>query len=382
MMRLPRVSVAVLSFLVAAGSALGQSFLTSGLVAYYPFNGNADDASGNGFDATVAGATLTTNRLGEANSAFYFDGTSSVINLPVSLIQQLAGSTPVSVSAWFYTTSEDHTALLSFGGPNPGEAFEMDLISGSFVYIEIGGGNISSPLFVADGQWHQGVFVDNGSSTTLYVDGKPTASGAVASDRGTTGGLVGGNLGGGWHWQGGIDDVRFYNRALSSNDVSNLYSYEAGSSAPCLPHSAIATAIVTNGFVIGATIVDSGCGYTNNPLVLIQNGGGTGATATAVVSNGVVVNIIITDAGRNYTGTPSIYIYSPLGWQIGLIKAVVPTFSDLLIGTNYQLQAASSLNTWSNQGSPFTATNPVMVYPQYFNVTNWDQLYFRLEVVP
>jgi|GEM_PF-1535415 len=374
--------IAVLSSVVVAAGALGQSFPTSGLIAYYPFDGNANDASGNGFDATVAGATLTTNRFGEANSAYYFDGTSSAITLPLPLLQQLGGSAPISVSAWFYTPSDSHTALLSFGAANPGQAFELDLVSGTFIYTQIGGGNVNSPTFVADGQWHQGVFVDDGSSTTLYVDGKPTATGTVASNRGSTGGLIGSNLGGGWFWQGGIDDVRFYNRALSSNEVSALYTYESAPPGPCLPHSALATAVVTNGFVIGATIVDSGCGYTNNPLVLIQNGGGTGAAATAVVSNGVVVKIVITDAGRNYTGVPSIYIYSPLGWQIGLIKAVVPTFSDLLVGTNYQLQASLGLNNWTNEGTPFTATNPVMVYPQYFNVTNWEQLYFRLEVVP
>jgi hypothetical protein len=113
--------------------------------------------------------------------------------------------------------------------------------------------------------------------------------------------------------------------------------------------------------VVGATITDDGCGYKNTPLVLILGGGGTGATATAVVSNGVVVNIIITDAGIGYTSIPCIYIYSPLGLEIGLIKAVKPTFTDLSIGTNYQLQvSAGVLSTWTNQGSPITATNPVM----------------------
>jgi len=95
-----------------------------------------------------------------------------------------------------------------------------------------------------------------------------------------------------------------------------------------------------------------------------------------------VVNLDITDAGIGYTNLPSIYIYSPLGWQLGLVKAVFPTFSDLRVGTNYQLQSSSDMNTWINQGSPFTATNPAMVYPQYFDVEGWNQLYFRLEVAP
>lgn len=65
--------------------------------------------------------------------------------------------------------------------------------------------------------------------------------------------------------------------------------------------------------------------------------------------------------------------------QIGLIKAVKPSFSGLSVGTNYQLQVSSNLNTWTNQGAVFTATNASMVYPQYWDVANWNQLFFRLE---
>lgn len=43
---------------------------TNGLVAYYPFNGNANDESGNGHNGSVTGATLITDRLGQASSAF------------------------------------------------------------------------------------------------------------------------------------------------------------------------------------------------------------------------------------------------------------------------------------------------------------------------
>ena len=153
-------------------------------------------------------------------------------------------------------------------------------------------------------------------------------------------------------------------------------------SGGCLPHRATATVTLASGSVVGATITDGGCGYTNNPLVLIQGGGGTGATATAVVSNGVVVNIVITDAGSGYTSNPSIYIYSPVGLQIGLLKAVKPSFSDLGIGTNYQLQVSGDLNTWTNQGSPFMATNPTMTYPQYWDVDNWGKLFFRVQSMP
>jgi hypothetical protein len=150
-------------------------------------------------------------------------------------------------------------------------------------------------------------------------------------------------------------------------------------SSPCIPHAAEATAEVVNGFVVGATVTDGGCGYTNTPVVFFAGGGGTGATATAVVSNGVVVGITITSAGSGYTNTPAVDIYASIAnAQIGLIQAVIPTFSNLAVGLNYQLQVSSGLDAWTNFGSSFVATNSSLVYPQYFSVTNWDQLFFRL----
>jgi hypothetical protein len=151
---------------------------------------------------------------------------------------------------------------------------------------------------------------------------------------------------------------------------------------PCIPHSATATATVDHGFVVAATITDGGCGYTNTPAVLIVGCGGTGAIATAVVSNGVVVGITITDAGAGYTCTPTIYISSPLGLQMVLIKAVKPSFLNLSLGTNYQMQVSGELKTWTNYGAAFMATNTGMVYPQYFDVDNWGQLFFRVQSVP
>ena len=50
----------------------GQSFLTNGLVAYYPFNGNANDASGNENDAVPSNVVITNDRFGTPNSAYFW----------------------------------------------------------------------------------------------------------------------------------------------------------------------------------------------------------------------------------------------------------------------------------------------------------------------
>jgi hypothetical protein len=54
---------------------------TNGLVGWWPFNGNANDESGNGNNGTVNGATLTTDRFGIANKAYSFDGVDDIISL-------------------------------------------------------------------------------------------------------------------------------------------------------------------------------------------------------------------------------------------------------------------------------------------------------------
>lgn len=76
-----------------------------------------------------------------------------------------------------------------------------------------------------------------------------------------------------------------------------------------------------------------------------------------------------------------LYVFES-GPRIDLLKKVQPSFSNLSLGTTYQLQVSGDMDTWGNQDSPFTATNTSMIYPQDWYVDNWNQLFFRLQVVP
>lgn len=67
---------------------------------------------------------------------------------------------------------------------------------------------------------------------------------------------------------------------------------------------------------------------------------------------------------------------------VSIRKAVRPSFNSLVLGRNYQLQISSDLNTWTNQGVRFTATNFNMVFPQYWDVDDWGKLFFRLQTEP
>ena len=70
--------------------------INDGLVAFYPFNGNANDESGNGYDGTVFGAALTADRNGSPNSAYFFDGVDDYIEINDPVIT----SAPFSISFW------------------------------------------------------------------------------------------------------------------------------------------------------------------------------------------------------------------------------------------------------------------------------------------
>ena len=184
---------------------------------------------------------------------------------------------------------------------------------------------------------------------------------------------------------GAIDELSIYNRALSPSEIQAIYN--AGSRGKCLPPSyvpppstATATAQWAGNFVVGVDIVDGGAGYTNAPLVRFIGGGGTGAQASAVVINGVVVAIDIINPGSGYTNTPIVVIDPPFisNPVLGIASISLLNFSNLLVGTNYQLQLFQS-TTWVNQSASFTATNSFYTTMVSGTVGSGD---YRLAQVP
>ena len=77
------ILASLIAAVALAANGQAQSFLTEGLVAYYPFNGSANDESGNRHDGIVNGATLVADRFGVVDSAYHFDGTLSYVTAPV-----------------------------------------------------------------------------------------------------------------------------------------------------------------------------------------------------------------------------------------------------------------------------------------------------------
>jgi hypothetical protein len=459
--------------LVLAGVVKAQ-VPTNGLVAYYPFDGDANDASGNKNNLVNHGATLCADRFGVANQAYFFDGTSYL----GSSIPPLTQVDNWTVSAWIQPASlaqmTAYAVCVGYDSGSAGDGFGVGLsgqgsdgtgfgTSNQLYGMFPGVGFIHADYqFTSTNQWELAVLERSSGTLMFYLDGIFVTNDAptLITPGTPTSFEVGSGGSSARFFKGAIDEVRIYDRVLSMAEVQQLYDFsaagcpprtaiaaatvssgfvisvnvtdggcgysnaplvqivggggtgatatatvangmvvdititDAGSgyfsapaivlSAPaqCSAHSATAVATVTNGFVIAAEIIDTGCGYTNTPSVQIVGGGGTGAAATAIVTNGEVVGITITDAGLGYSSVPAVYINSPLGAVIILLQAVVPAFSDMAVGSNYQLQASSDLAIWTNQGAAFLATNSTMIFTQYYNVLNGSQLYFRLQGAP
>ena len=120
----------------------------------------------------------------------------------------------------------------------------------------------------------------------------------------------------------------------------------------------------------------SGTGnLTSDPLFVNAANGDFHLQPTSPAIHAGNPGIFNSDGTRSDMGAYGGFFTGP---QVDLIRSVRPSFSYLTVTTNYQLQVSSDMSTWTNYGSPFTATNSSMVYPQSFDVPYWSQLYFRL----
>jgi len=208
---------------------------TNGLVGWYPFNGNANDESGNGNNGIVNGSALTSDRNGNTNSAYSFDGLDDYISATPVLP---TGSAPRTVSCWFKTTSgsiptsqfPDIQTMTGWGNPFGGPViFPQQVIAPSGkAYFESGssGNQLYSLTAVNNGVWHHIVTSYSGANTRvkMYVDGVLQDSSALVT-LGTASSYFGiGNAP--WAnvpFQGQIDDVAIWDRALTQQEITDLY---------------------------------------------------------------------------------------------------------------------------------------------------------------
>jgi hypothetical protein len=266
--------------------------LTNGLVGYWPFCGNANDASGNGNNGTVHGATLTTDRFGVANSAYSFDGVSNKIEVLASPAFNVSQFT---LSFWVNTNSISHQKLISKSNWSnaSSETFSTDITSnGVMFHLKknsgcIGGNgwnslNSSIPNNFL-GNWQTLTFSYDGLTMRCYLNGSLIGSFALVGPIDIcTGGHL--RLGAWWandtkYFNGKIDDFGFWNRALTQQEITQLYQqgqatylWSNGATTPSITVSPTQTTTYTCTVTMNGVSTTQSQTITVNPIPTVNAG--------------------------------------------------------------------------------------------------------------
>ncbi len=212
-----------------------------------------------------------------------------------------------TISGWIQpaslTPGLTYAVFMGFDNGTAGNGYGFGLNGGNQLYGLFGGIGpfFGGYMFPSTNQWYQVVMLRSSGSTTIYVNGVSTTNGITTTPEIPTSFEIG-SADGTRFFIGAVDDVRIYKNAIPGfirGSAASPIQNQHGIMPRLISATATATWIVRRGLL--ATVTDGGCGYTNTPSIQIAGGGGNGATATAVVTNGVIVGITITDAGTRVT---------------------------------------------------------------------------------
>ena len=260
------ILIIIILFSFLKNFAFGEIPQSDKIIAYYAFSGNANDSSGNGYDGTISGdPQLTTDRFGNSNSAYSFDGDGDWIYFGTDTLPTNNGgniSDAFTISVWAKSFSNSTMDLFAYGGMVScgGGRYGAIVRLGSNIQFNScnNGFNTSASGKNSDGNWHQYVFTWNGSnSRKVYIDGSLVSSNSTSNVfRIQNTGLVIGRGFMDWAlgttFNGSADEMRLWNTELSSSEVQTLYDDES-TSAPTLSSSVPAdnaTSIAVNSTIV------------------------------------------------------------------------------------------------------------------------------------
>ncbi|HEC81506.1 MAG TPA: LamG domain-containing protein [Thermoplasmatales archaeon] len=213
--------------------------LTTGLVGYWSFDNELDplnDDSNNGHDASNHGGTWVDN--GVSGGAFQFDDDSDYIDVPDHSDFDF-GTGSFTLCCWVKTTKQDYMYILDKdpqGVGNPAFFVRMNkLYPNELTFVTGSTGNPDDRLTTTEsftnGDWHFLVFKRDSSESKKYIyfDGQLSASAAAPMyDVSNSEPLLIVS----WNFQGIVDEVRVYNRALSASEIQQLYNQGGGGNQP------------------------------------------------------------------------------------------------------------------------------------------------------
>lgn len=209
---------------------------TTNLEAYYKFDetsGTTATDAENSNDLTITGCTV--NQTGKLTKAYDFDGTNdyvsgTITNLPI-------GSTARSVNMWVYSHDVgNYIDFFTYGTAATNQLFHFRQNNDATIWFQDQGTTVNSTGTLTVNTWHMVTMTFDGTDTVkLYIDGSEDGSSASFSSV-NTGTTYGANIGryptGAEYWNGLIDEVSVWSRALSASDISDLYNSGSGLAHP------------------------------------------------------------------------------------------------------------------------------------------------------
>lgn len=214
---------------------------TSGLIAWYPFNGTAIDLSSNSRNGSITGATPANDRFGSSNQSFYFDGFGD------SMVVTLPSLPSFSFNYWIKcgpTLPSDYPGVYNFKTTLQNN--RMNIISDGYPLAQRGqifvGDDVSSTQYqstakVNDNQWHMITVIYDYSGPTfkMYLDSTLLTSKSISATSANFGGIL--KIGNGFSqftsnnpsydskgFVGFLDDIGVWNRALNQSEIGALYN--------------------------------------------------------------------------------------------------------------------------------------------------------------
>lgn len=357
--------------------SISQNSLDSGLVAYYPFTGNAGDSSTNSNNPVYNNAKLTADRFGNPNSAYYFDGQSSYMQIANNPTINFNKS--MSICFWmkpmgFYTGLCFNNMLISKGiDDNPPynagnySVRFADYVNGcnslkdstkEYLYGPDGLPASNANQKVQTNKWYLVVYTTNGVNSSLYINNKlchtialPSSISSFTNQFDLYFGKFNNSSYPYW-FKGVMDDIRIYNRGLSEEEVNSLYNTS--------PYPVVAGNVYVD--MNNNGVMDSTDYY--KPNTRINGSNGTFAITNlqgnydlTIDSLGNFSTNIITS--NLYTATPTTYNYSFISYDTTAI-------GDYVLRNNIQLFDSLSLRIIPL----FNAARPGFNYPVSVTYTN------------
>ncbi|OQX70729.1 MAG: hypothetical protein B6D62_03700 [Candidatus Cloacimonas sp. 4484_275] len=204
--------------------------LNEGLVAYYPFGGDANDNTGNGNDGTIYGPISATDRFGNENQAYYLDGIDDYIEFPKRLYDYGIRDS-FTVSIWIKSSNSPVMQMLLEDGTNwDNDGFYLGILPQlNQVFLRL---NTNIESYFCDSlavpnyaeEWTMFSYVYNGSEIKLYLNDYQAFSHSIQGtvlrgDRNLRIGYPSDES----FYNGFVDDLRIYDRALSNDEIQILY---------------------------------------------------------------------------------------------------------------------------------------------------------------